>query len=226
MSGRSLSRSLALGHAPQGSLYTVSDPWRQLVGPLRDGLQADTHGRSGSRWCSTQEADRFGLVHAAIKACFQTECKHAFREAGDTRKMSFQERLAEAMRDANTTPKALGAAVGVSVQAVSQTLSGSTRAFSAENCVKAARFLGVDSYWLATGDGDKRPALSPNTAMALSQEEKDVIVALRVLQADDRDHLVAAVLDKARAQVERLDALLSRNQKRDTTPNVVPLPRR
>lgn len=50
----------------------------------------------------------------------------------------------------------LAAAAGVSYQAIRAVLkggAGGTKALSAETHVRAARFLGVDSFWLATGEG-------------------------------------------------------------------------
>ncbi len=42
---------------------------------------------------------------------------------------------------------------GISKSAVHQVLRGETKAHTAENCVRAARFLKVDPFWLATGQG-------------------------------------------------------------------------
>ncbi len=41
-----------------------------------------------------------------------------------------------------------------------QMLTGSSKALTAENTAKAARFLRVDWYWLATGEGEMEPAPS------------------------------------------------------------------
>jgi transcriptional regulator with XRE-family HTH domain len=42
---------------------------------------------------------------------------------------------------------------GISASSVHQVLRGQTKAHTAENCVRAARFLRVDPFWLATGQG-------------------------------------------------------------------------
>lgn len=44
-------------------------------------------------------------------------------------------------------------AMGISVQAVGQVLNGASKTLGAENTLRAARFLGVDAFWLATGEG-------------------------------------------------------------------------
>lgn len=66
---------------------------------------------------------------------------------------TYGERLSEAIRLANCDRSELAAALGISVQAVSQVIAGKTKALTADNSARAARFLQVDHYWLATGDG-------------------------------------------------------------------------
>lgn len=137
--------------------------------------------------------------------------------------MNFAERLQAAMGRANATPKAVASALGVSVQAISQTLSGATRALTAENCAKAARFLQVDLYWLATGLGEMRPA-ADDLAMSLSPEERDFILALRLLPQPERSAVVADVMQRARSQLGHIQAMLHKHD--GQTAEVVPLPRR
>lgn len=48
--------------------------------------------------------------------------------------------------------------VKLSVQAIGQVLTDPRRAFSAEISARVARLLRVDHYWLATGEGEPRPA--------------------------------------------------------------------
>jgi len=47
--------------------------------------------------------------------------------------------------------------MGVSASAISQAIRGETKSFSAENCMRAAAFLNVSPFWLATGEGDMQP---------------------------------------------------------------------
>lgn len=137
--------------------------------------------------------------------------------------MNFAERLQAAMGRANASPKAVASALGVSVQAISQTLSGATRALTAENCAKAARFLQVDLYWLATGLGDMRP-VADDLAMSLSSEERDFILALRLLPQPERAAVVSDVMQRARSQLGTLQAMLHKHEQ--PRAEVVPLPRR
>ncbi|WP_227459281.1 helix-turn-helix domain-containing protein [Cupriavidus pauculus] len=67
---------------------------------------------------------------------------------------TFSERLEEALRIGGKDRQQLADALGITIQAVSQILLGKTKAMTAENCVRAARLTGVDSFWLATGSGE------------------------------------------------------------------------
>jgi transcriptional regulator with XRE-family HTH domain len=87
-------------------------------------------------------------------------------------RMDFKERLAAAIKRANTSRPKLVQALGVSSQAVSQVLAGDTKALTAENTAKAARFLQVDWYWLATGEGSPEPVHWPFSAELRSQVAK------------------------------------------------------
>jgi transcriptional regulator with XRE-family HTH domain len=76
---------------------------------------------------------------------------------------TFGERLVEAM-GTEVDRKELAAALGVSYQAIRKVEIGETVALTAENCARAARFLKVDMFWLATGEGEMRvsqPTFSP-----------------------------------------------------------------
>jgi transcriptional regulator with XRE-family HTH domain len=78
--------------------------------------------------------------------------------------MTYAERLALALELSPYKPREvrpmLALAIGATTQAISQVLSGSTKALTAENTARAARFLQVDAYWLATGEGAPHPFLS------------------------------------------------------------------
>jgi phage repressor protein C with HTH and peptisase S24 domain len=67
--------------------------------------------------------------------------------------VDYKDRLAKAMKLGNVPVQQLADAMGISYQAVKRTLEGKSSAFTAANNTKAARFLGVRSDWLATGEG-------------------------------------------------------------------------
>lgn len=64
---------------------------------------------------------------------------------------NYWERLSEAMAHAGVSLKTLQDHLGVSYQAIKKVADGKTKSLTAENNAEAARFLGVNSYWLATG---------------------------------------------------------------------------
>ena len=73
--------------------------------------------------------------------------------------MTYGKRLEEALRLAGKDRPALAAALDISVQAVGQVITGGrsgNQTFTAENSARAARFLKVDHFWLATGEGDAK----------------------------------------------------------------------
>uniref|UniRef100_UPI00358FF5C1 hypothetical protein n=1 Tax=Variovorax boronicumulans TaxID=436515 RepID=UPI00358FF5C1 len=96
----------------------------------------------------------------------ETGCKLAF--------MHYGERLQLALELARKDRNALGKELGISVQAIGQAIRGGrtgTQMFNAENSAKAARFLAVDHYWLATGDGVPRPDnLIPDDALEFAKQ--------------------------------------------------------
>lgn len=67
----------------------------------------------------------------------------------------YKDRIAEAMERANVSPQQLAEKLDISYQAVMKVLSGASKMMKADNNVKAAKFLKVDSEWLATGDGQQ-----------------------------------------------------------------------
>lgn len=99
------------------------------------------------------------LSMSALKHASMPTRKHAFTSGATLTFMpTYGQRLSTAMELARVTDRAkLADALDISVQAVGMVLAGKTRALTAENSAKAARFLKVDHYWLATGEGEPRP---------------------------------------------------------------------
>lgn len=90
--------------------------------------------------------------------------------------VEFNFRLIEAMRLANKSTQNVADHLGISYQAVKKVLDGKSSALNAENTAKAARYLGVDIYWLATGEGSyvmndgwPFPMFSPTDYFALDE---------------------------------------------------------
>lgn len=79
-----------------------------------------------------------------------------------------KDRLRLAMRMAGLPerggPAILARAMGISPQAIAQVLAGragGSRALTAYNTAKVAKYLKVDWFWLATGEGEPRPSQEP-----------------------------------------------------------------
>lgn len=92
-------------------------------------------------------------------------------EASENISMTYGDRLKVALAHTGKDRASLAAAIGVSVQSIGQVMLGDTKALTAENSARAARYLGVDGYWLATGEGQMQTssgALSPH-AQAMGQ---------------------------------------------------------
>ena len=105
--------------------------------------------------------------------------------------MTFSERLEEALRISGKDRQQLADALGITIQAVSQILLGKTKAMTAENCVRAARLTGVDSFWLATGSGEARGegTGAPGWPFTVSFEEYDRL-------SDDQKHSLDVVVSE------------------------------
>jgi hypothetical protein len=68
--------------------------------------------------------------------------------------MTYSKRLKESLQKSGTSRKMLANELGVTVQAIGMVLNeagGIERKLMAVNNERAARFLGVDGYWLLTG---------------------------------------------------------------------------
>lgn len=66
--------------------------------------------------------------------------------------VDYWDRLQVALKHASKSLKDLQEHLGVSYQAMKKVADGKTKALSAENHSRAARFLGVNGHWLATGE--------------------------------------------------------------------------
>jgi hypothetical protein len=70
---------------------------------------------------------------------------------------NYTERFREAVDLAKIDLGQLAHDVDLSYQAVKKVYDGTSKSFNAENNVKVARVLKVDSEWLATGAGQREP---------------------------------------------------------------------
>jgi transcriptional regulator with XRE-family HTH domain len=113
----------------------------------------------------------------------------------------FGDRLAHALVLADESRDGLAKALGISVQAISQVITGVTKAMTAENTVKAARHLGVSAYWLATGDGAAKSSQALRESLsdeaisyaaefdAMTETEREQFKMLLAVAIEGRKHL-------------------------------------
>lgn len=71
--------------------------------------------------------------------------------------VEFSDRLKAAMDGAKVSRDALSTHLGVTRVAIDKLLDGRSKSMTAANCARAALFLHVDLFWLATGVGEMRP---------------------------------------------------------------------
>ncbi len=83
--------------------------------------------------------------------------------------VDFSERLKKALAHAGRKPDELQRHLQISYQALKKVLDGASKAFNAENCAKAAQYLGVNIYWLATGDGHMLDARQETATLIVSE---------------------------------------------------------
>lgn len=99
---------------------------------------------------------------------------------------TYGERLDAALSKSGKDRAQLSQGIGVSVQAIGQVIAGKTKALTAENSARAARFLSVDHYWLATGEGGPDPTsrewcfpgVTLNECAKLSSLDREEVAAI------------------------------------------------
>lgn len=85
--------------------------------------------------------------------------------------VDFSERLSAALAHAGTTSKDLQDYLGISYQAMKKLESGLSKSFTAENCARAARYLRVNWFWLATGEGAMLETALPPDSLRIGEVE-------------------------------------------------------
>ena len=125
--------------------------------------------------------------------------------------MTYGKRLNQALEATKKSRKQLASELGCSVQAIGMVITGAggiERTLSALNNVKAAKFLRVDSYWLATGEGEMTLGASGGKTANLSNDALDLAIYFDKI-TDDGDRTIAYVA----AMAEILKVLAARDAK-------------
>lgn len=122
----------------------------------------------------------------------------------------FGTRLGEAIKLAGKDRQEVADAIGISVQALSQLIIGKSKSATAENTAKAAKALGVDFYWLATGQGkpvgpqdvksiEVKQSTEPYSVISTTDEIIELIALYQQASKRGREN----ILDLARSAVKQ-----------------------
>jgi len=110
----------------------------------------------------------------------------------------YKDRLEKAMKHAGVDLAMFASTLGISYQAVKKIVDGKSSAFTAANNSKAAKFLSVNTDWLATGEGEMfRTDAQPDKQIAapkielLSSEQilKGLAACIADIDPGSRDEL-------------------------------------
>jgi hypothetical protein len=106
--------------------------------------------------------------------------------------MTYGKRLDASIKYAKTDRKKLSSALGCTPQALGIVITGSGY-LSVTNHAKAALTLGVDGYWLATGEGEM--VLPSTTAKAAAPIAPDLVMVVQLIEAMPQDQRQNAVME-------------------------------
>ena len=112
---------------------------------------------------------------------------------------TFGERLQEAITNAGRTRAEVASAIGCTVQAIGLCVTGNNASMSAENTARAARYLGCDVFWLATGELEDDSISNP------SANERNSVNGMKLIGK------ISTALEKQQLsslQIEIIDKLL------------------
>lgn len=198
----------------EGGDDAVGDSPGQATRPGADRLRryADFLGGTlaGPFSLAAEQADGIGLEHARLKHACNTEGKDTFPTRATCNvsaanngcmgeKGTFGQRLAVALADKDASRADLARVLmspkgelGISVAAVGQAING-PGSFNAENTLRAAAYLGVSAWWLATGEGDKAVGAAP----VLHPDDREVLDDMHELLDDEAAEWRAGLHEKA-----------------------------
>lgn len=120
-----------------------------------------------------------------------------YADMGILIQMTYGQRLQQAMDMAKKTRKQLAAELGCSVQALGMVITGAgkaERSLTARSNALAARYLKVDGYWLATGEGESTPG-NKKALAGLSDDALEIAIHFDMLiDKSDRTRAYVAAM--------------------------------
>lgn len=120
----------------------------------------------------------------------------------------YSERLKAAMAEAKPTPvkiPELARALGISYQAVRKVLQGGR--LTAENNIAAARYLRVNSEWLATGKGERAPSGQADQ-LQISDDELAFLRNYRLILDEGEKERIAREVAQQAAKAQTMRQLI------------------
>lgn len=188
--------------ASERSEHSISDPIRQDVRPLVDGLVGHTNCVCGGGYGTAEEFDGLGLKHGSLNHssgdCATIVQGPARTLATMVEKTEFKDRLASAMKEAGASVNDVAKACEISYQAVVKLVKGTSKEMTGTNLVATAKLLKVDPIWLATGEGEARP--KPISAEALKPMEASTLTLYRMLTPEEQHEIEAEMNSKIAAR--------------------------
>lgn len=106
----------------------------------------------------------------------------------------YTERFRDAMEKSGKNPddskavRSLAGELNITYQAMAKVLNGGTKMMAADNNVRAAKLLAVNSEWLATGEGPREPVVA-KSPQVLSEWAAKLAADAETLPSAKRRHL-------------------------------------
>ena len=182
---------------------TILQLGSQLLGPLGERLRRDADcvcsfgvGLAG------EQPSNVGLAHTQLNHGYINESTLDSVTMVKLAAMSTTqgERLLAALNLRQKSRAELAEALGVTVQGLSQVITGANKAMTAENTAKAAKFLQVNWYWLATGDGGPE---DDDAGARLTKDQEALLADFSELLEEER----AAWRQRLREEADRMRKL-------------------
>lgn len=121
--------------------------------------------------------------------------------------VDYGERLDAAMRLRTVSTSMLAKEIGVTYQAIKKILDGKSTALSAENNARAAKYLAINSHWLATGEETMLLMDAPSVQPSLAELIKRFSHELQSIKPSSRPFVVHA-FEKWAKQPHRWEELV------------------
>lgn len=177
--------------------------------PLRHGLGLNL-ADAGDFAGATEGGDDFFIVHAKLKHTFTEKASMLSQDVCKLRPMNYGERLGYAIKLAGSSRRLLAQAVGLTEQAIGQCIRGETEFLKVEGSARAAAFLGVNHWWLATGEGEPQQ----DEGWPFNLFTRSDYALLTQQQRDDAENALAGAIQRARGESPPVETMAAYAERR------------